>query len=321
MSEGVRKPLVVFIVGPTGTGKTETAIEVARAVGAEIVSADSMQFYRGMEVGTAKPTPSQRAEVVHHLIDHVPPHQRYNVADFYADATAAIDGILERGRLPLVVGGSGLYVRALANKLDLPVAEPDDELRQRLRAFARHSGPGALHDRLRKVDPVSAARIHPNDTKRLIRAIEIYERTGKPMSHVYSEAPAPTDRYACLMFGLTCDREELYRRVEERCDRMVNSGLLREVQGLLDAGYTPELQAMQAIGYKEFAAFLRGEISFPEAVDTFKRNTRRYVKRQLTWFRADQRIRWIDVLVESPGPLITEAVQRWCAQDTEGASL
>jgi len=310
VSHEIPKPLVVFIVGPTSTGKTETGIEVALAVGGEIVSSDSMQFYRGMDVGTAKPTPEQQAQVPHHLIDHVEPEQSYNVAHFHRDATAAIDGILGRARVPIVVGGSGLYVRALANKLDLPVAEPDDELRAQLKAFAKHSGPTALHERLSKVDPASAERIHPNDTKKLIRAIEIYERTGRPMSHVYSERPEPTDRYDCLMFGLTCDRDELYRRVEERCDRMVNAGLLKEVQELLARGYSPDLQAMQAIGYKEFVAFLRGEVGFPEAVETFKRNTRRYVKRQITWFKTDERIRWIDVPTESPSPIIVDAIRQ-----------
>lgn len=308
MSPPTDKPLVVFIVGPTGTGKTEAGIEVARTAGGEIVSADSMQFYRGMDVGTAKPTPEQRAQAPHHLIDRIDPDQPYNVADFHADATAIIDQVLGRGHLPLVVGGSGLYVRALANKLDLPVAEPDDELRAKLKEFARHSGRQALHQRLAKVDPISAERIHPNDQKKIIRAIEVYERTGRPLSEVYSEDPEPTDRYRCLMFGLTCDREELYRRVEERCDRMINSGLLKEVQELLDAGYSPDLQAMQAIGYKEFAAFLRGEVSFPEAVETFKRNTRRYVKRQLTWFRTEERIRWIDILEQKPVPIILSAI-------------
>ncbi len=304
------KPLVAFIVGPTGTGKSAAAMAVAAEIPAEIVSADSMQFYRGMDVGTAKPSAEDRASVPHHLIDIVEPDEPYNVADFHRDATAAIEEVLSRGRLPLVVGGSGLYVRALANELDLPIAEPDEALRQRLRDFAKHSGPDALHDRLRKVDPASADRIHPRDQKKIIRPLEVYEKTGRPLSELHSDSLPPSTRYDCRMFGLTCDREELYRRVEERCNAMINSGLLKEVQTLLDRGLRPELQSMQAIGYKEMAAFLRGEVPFPEATETFKRNTRRYVKRQLTWFRADERIQWIDIAKEDPAKRIVEALRR-----------
>ena len=307
-------PMILFIVGPTGTGKSDAAVRVAAAVGGEIVSADSMQFYRGMDVGTAKPGPAQREQVPHHLLDVADPDQPYNVARFYDDATRAIDGILRLGRLPLVVGGSGLYVRALSCKLDLPIAEPDDTLRRRLHETAKAQGPEFLHARLAAVDPASAGRIHPKDVKKVIRALEVYERTGRAISEEYRSKPEPTDRYECLMFGLTCNREELYRRVEERCDRMVNSGLLAEVQELLSRGYSPGLQSMQAIGYQEVAAFLRREIGFPEAVETFKRNTRRYVKRQLTWFKTDGRIHWLDVSECDPAEeILAELRQRGVA--------
>ncbi len=301
-----RRPSVVFLVGPTGTGKSATAVRLAEALGGEIVSADSMQFYRGMDVGTAKPSASDRARAPHHLIDIIAPDEPYNVADFHRDATRAIDGILERGRRPLVVGGSGLYVRAIANKLDLPVAEPDEDLRRALKELARHSGVEAVHARLRKLDPVSAERIHPNDVKKAIRAIEVCTKTGRPMSEVYESKPEPTDRYDCLMFGLTCSRDALYARVEERCDTMVNSGLLAEVRELLAAGYSRELQSMQAIGDQECAAHPAGERSYAEAVETFKRTTRRYVKRQETWFGSESRIRWVDILEADPAERVLE---------------
>ncbi len=292
---GTHRPLVVFLVGPTGVGKSALGLELAREFGGEILSSDSMQFYRGMDIGTAKPTAEERALVPHHLLDIVDPDEPYNVADYHRDASLAVSQVLQRGALPFVVGGSGLYVRALANELDLPIASPDDALRATLKELARHSGADALHARLRKLDPLSADRIHPRDVKKVIRAIEVCEKTGRPMSEAYASKPKPTERYDCLMFGLTCEREALYRRIEERCDRMLNSGLIAEVQRLLDAGYARELQAMQAIGYKEVAAFLCREIGFPEAVDTFKRNSRRYAKRQYTWFGAEERVQWVDV--------------------------
>ncbi len=304
------RPRVVFVVGPTAVGKSAAAVRVAEAVGGEVVSADSMQVYRGMDVGTAKPSAEDRDRVPHHLIDIIAPYEPYNVADFHRDATAAIDDILSRGRAPFVVGGSGLYVRAIANKLDLPVAEPDEDLRRSLKELAHHSGVEAVHARLKKLDPVAAERIHPNDVKKAIRAIEVCMKTGRPMSEVYESKPEPTDRYECLMFGLICPRDALYMRVEERCDQMINSGLPAEVRALLSAGCTRDLQSMQAIGYKEFAAHHAGEISFPEAVETFKRNTRRYVKRQETWFRAESRIEWVDVLETDPVVRILESLNR-----------
>lgn len=314
MDSGESRPLVVFVVGPTGTGKSASALRVAEELGGEIVSADSMQFYRGMDVGTAKPTPEERSRVRHHCIDIRDPDEPCNVAEFHAMATEAIAEIHGRGALPLVVGGSGLYVRAVANKLDLPAASPDDALRADLRQLAARDGPAALHARLARVDPASAARIHPHDVKKVIRAIEVFERTGRPMSNSYESRPEPTDRYRCLMFGLTCDRQELYRRAEERCDRMVNSGLLREVRALLDRGYSRDLQTMQSIGYQEMAAFLCGEMAFPVAVETFKRNTRRYIKRQLTWFGPDERIRWLDITTHDP----VNAILRGIAEATRG---
>lgn len=295
---GQHRPLVVFVVGPTGVGKSALGLALAEAFGGEILSSDSMQFYRGMDIGTAKPTPEERERVPHHMLDIIAPDDPYNVADYHRDASQALSEVLQRGALPFVVGGSGLYVRALASELDLPVASPDEELRATLKELARHSGADAVHARLAKLDPVSAERIHPRDVKKVIRAIEVCEKTGRPMSEAYASKPEPTDRYDCLMLGLTCERDALYLRIEERCDRMVNSGLLAEVKALLDAGYSRELQSMQAIGYKEFVGFLLKEIPFPEAVDTFKRNSRRYAKRQYTWFRAEERVQWIDLLEE-----------------------
>lgn len=310
--------LVVFVVGPTAVGKSAIGLELACEFGGEIVSADSVQFYRGMDIGADKPGPSERSRVPHHMFDVAEPDEPFNVADYHRVAMPILEDVLRRGRLPFVVGGSGLYVRALANELDLPLASPDDVLRDSLKELARHSGIEAVHARLRKLDPVSAERIHPRDLKKVIRAIEVCEKTGRPMSEAYASKPLPTERFHCLMLGLTCDREALYARIEARCDRMINSGLLGEVQRLMERGISRDLPSMQGIGYKEFASFLAGEIGFPEAVDAFKRNSRRYAKRQWTWFGAEERIEWLDVVAQDALALARERIRAALSRPAEG---
>lgn len=288
-----RLPLVV-ICGPTATGKTETGILVARELGGEVVSADSMMVYRGMDIGTAKPTREERQGVPHHLIDIVDPDAAFSVALYQELAEKRIADIHARGRLPLLVGGTGLYIRAVVDRYRF-VAAPDPALRRRLAEEARAAGPDALHARLAAVDPVAAARIHPHNVRRVIRALEVYYRTGEPISRFQDLDGYTAAKYRLWMFGLTMEREQLYRRIEERVDRMIEAGLVEEVRRLLERGYSRGLTSMQALGYKEIAAYLQGEVTLEEAVRLIKRNTRRFAKRQLTWFRRDPRIKWLDV--------------------------
>ncbi|MEW5762386.1 MAG: tRNA (adenosine(37)-N6)-dimethylallyltransferase MiaA [Bacillota bacterium] len=288
-----RRPLVV-ICGPTAVGKTEVGILVARRLGGEVVSADSMMVYRGMNIGTAKPTVEERQGVPHHLIDIVDPDTPFSVALYQHLAEKSIAAIHARGRLPLLVGGTGLYIRSVVDPYRF-VAGPDPALRRRLMEEARLEGPEALHARLAAVDPVAAGRIHPHNVRRVIRALEVYHQTGKPISSFQDAGRETASKYLLWMFGLTMPREKLYRHIEERVDRMLAAGLVEEVQNLLKRGYRRHQVSMQALGYKEIAAYLEGELSLEEAVRLLKRNTRRFAKRQFTWFRRDPRIRWLDV--------------------------
>lgn len=285
---------LLAIVGPTATGKTEVGILLAEALGGEIVSADSMQCYRGMDVATAKPTAEQRARVPHHLIDIIDPDTPFSVAEYQARAREAISDIQARGRQPLLVGGSGLYVRAVVDGLGLSLAPPNPELRARLAAEAREGGAAALHARLAAVDGEAAARIHQNDEKRIIRALEVFEQTGTPISRLQQLDRQRRAEYNTRQFGLTLPREELYRRIEARVDRMVREGLVGEVKRLLDQGYDESLVPMKGLGYAQFLPVARGTRSCEEAAKLLKRDTRRFAKRQLTWFRADARIEWIE---------------------------
>jgi tRNA dimethylallyltransferase len=279
----------VVLVGPTGVGKTDSAIWLAKRINAEIVSADSMLVYRGMDVGTAKPTPKQRAEIPHHLIDVVEPSESFSAAKYRELAAAAIEDIRRREKVALVCGGTGLYVRALVDGLfDGP--EADWELRSELMAEADEEGPEAMHARLKQIDPQAAAQISPKDLRRVIRALEVYQRTHRPISDLQvqwkEKRPAPP------MFGLTMNRRALYRRIDERVEEMFERGLVEETERLLERGLRCNRTAMQAIGYKEVVGFLDGHYALDEAKRLLKRNTRRYAKRQLTWFRKDDKIKW-----------------------------
>jgi len=305
------KPTVLVIAGPTAAGKTECALALAEYLPIEVISGDSMLAYRGMDIGTAKPSPEERERVPHHLIDLIEPDEPFNVADYAPLAMAAVHDIHSRGRLPCIVGGSGLYIRSVTCCLDLPVASPDQSMRARLEEEARVLGRAHLHERLRSVDPAAAARIHENDLKRVVRALEVYEKTGRPMSDVYREAPEPTNELYCLVYVLSRDREGLYQRIERRCDAMVHRGLIGEVRALLGRGYGPGLQSMQAIGYKEVAAHILGEYDFAEMMAVFKRNSRRFAKRQLTWFSKEPGACWIDAdAVEPVEALLTDIRRR-----------
>ena len=288
-------PNLLVLLGPTATGKTETAIFVAQSLGGEVVSADSMYFYRDMDVATAKPTPEEQQGVPHHLIDILDPDEPFSVAEYKARAEAAIDDILARGRVPILVGGSGLYIRAVVSAASFTVVPPNRELRQQLAEPAEREGTEALHAPLSEVDPEAAARITPRDRKRLVRALEVYLTTGQPISHLQALDRQRSPRYNTCQFGLTLPREELYRRIDARVDRQLEAGLVDEVRRLLDQGHTEDLVSMKGLGYAQIARYLRGQCSLEEAVVQLKRDTRRFAKRQTTWFRADARIRWIDV--------------------------
>ncbi len=302
MNTDGRRYDLLALVGPTATGKTETALLVAEAVGGEIVNADSMSFYRGMDIGTAKPTTEERARVLHHLVDILNPDEPFTVAEYKARAEAAIDDLLARGRVPTLVGGSGLYVRAVVSGASFTQAPPDPELRQQLTAEAEREGTEALHARLAEVDPEAAARITSRDLKRIIRALEVYLTTGETISSLQALDRERPPRYNTCQFGLTLPREELYRRIEARIDQQLAAGLVAEVQGLLGRGYHEGLVPMKGLGYAQLARYLRGACSLDEAVVALKRDTRRFAKRQLTWFRADKRIQWVDMM-EVGGPV------------------
>jgi tRNA dimethylallyltransferase len=286
--------LLLCILGPTAAGKTNIAIAVARKLDAEIVSADSRQIYRYMDIGTAKPTPSQQAEVRHHLIDCVLPDERFSAADYQRAADSAIQDIQSRGKQAMLVGGAGLYFRAVVDGLfDGPDADP--EFRTKLRSKAQEFGAAVLFNRLSQVDPESASRIHPNDLIRVIRALEVYEKTGKTISELQKEWNSAFPRYSFVAFGINRERQELYQRIEARVDKMLAEGLLEEIKGLITRGYDQNLPAMQSFGYKELIDYLYGKYDWDTAVNLLKQNTRRFAKRQLTWFRKDQRIKWINL--------------------------
>lgn len=301
-------PPLLVLVGPTAAGKSEVALGVAERLRVEIVSGDSMQVYRGMDVGTAKPTPWERAAVPHHLLDLVQPVEPFSVAAFKEEADRCIRDVHHRGHLPFLVGGSGLYIRAVVENYDLAPDEADPSIRDRWRRVAQREGTAALHRKLEEVDPAAAARIHPNDLRRLVRALEVYERTGHPISEAVERTEARGRQYDVLQVGLTWTREELYRRIDLRVERMLAAGLVAEVQRLGAAGFGRV--ARQALGYKEILPHLSGEMSLEAAVSTLKQDTRRFAKRQLTWFRAQRDIHWVETDSAGwPGAVVAKIVR------------
>lgn len=284
---------LLIICGPTASGKSDLALRLAHHLDAEIVNADSMQIYSGLDVGTAKPTLDQQADIKHHLIDVVNPAQLFSAADFSNAADVAIRNITGRGKRVIVVGGTGLYIRALVKGLvDSPSG--DGELREHLQGESARIGNVAMLEKLRQVDPELAAVLHPNNLVRVIRALEVYQMTGIPLSHYQKEHAFSGRRYDTRHIGISVDRPVLYERIDNRVERMMSAGLLEEVESLMASGYGRDLKSMRSIGYKEVVAHLAGEISAEEAVRLIKRNTRHYAKRQLTWFRADPDILWFE---------------------------
>ncbi len=291
-----QQPLVV-ICGATASGKTALALEVARHFPIEIISADSRQVYRGMDIGTAKATQEERSRVAHHLIDVVNPDEEFTVARFVALGHQAAFTIADRTCLPVVVGGTGLYIKALTEGLvDAPGG--DESVREHLVDQERLKGEGTLYRLLQEHDPEMAIRLSPNDRVRIVRALEVFHLTGRPLSELQSQHGFSDNPFRILKIGLNPDREVLYGRIDQRVNRMIHEGLVDEVKGLLSQGYGSNLKSMQAIGYREIIAYLQGRLSSEEAVGLIQRESRRYAKRQLTWFRRDPAIIWVDSLKE-----------------------
>ena len=295
MSEEKKKPLII-IGGPTASGKSALAVSLARRIGGEVISADSMQIYKGMDIGTAKTTAEEMQGIPHHLIDELEPDEPYNVVLFKEKADRAAAGILERGRIPIAAGGTGFYIQALLRDIRFTPVQTDEAYRDKLWEISKETdGPARLHRLLQERDPESARQIHENNVKRVIRALEFYRQTGQRISEhnkVESLRPSP---YNYAYFVLTMKRDELYRRIEERVDAMMADGLEEEVRRLKEAGYGPGLVSMQGIGYKEMLEYLDGRITLQEAVCRIKTDTRHFAKRQLTWFGREKDIEWIDL--------------------------
>jgi tRNA dimethylallyltransferase len=284
---------VGFIVGPTGVGKSAVGLKLAELLGAEIINADSRQIYRGLDIGTAKPAAEDRRRVSHHLIDVRSPDDPLDVVGFLALARAAIADVVSRGRAPLVVGGSGLYLRVLRGGIFAgPPAAP--ALRRELEAVAAERGLEYLHDRLAEIDPSSAARIGHRDLYRIVRALEVFRLTGQPMSAHQRRHRFGARTYETLTVGLTMDRARLYETIDRRFDEMIRQGLVDEVRALLGSGCDPECGPLKSVGYRQIAAAVRGELELGRAIELAKRDSRRLAKRQLTWFRADSEIVWVD---------------------------
>ena len=299
MAEAIEmeRPRIVILLGPTGVGKSKLVIELAEELGGEIVSADSMQVYRYMDIGTAKPTLDEQKRARHHLIDLVTPDQPFHAGLYRILARKTIDQLHKNGKPIWVVGGTGLYIKALTQGL-FTHPKIDPNVRIKLKQEAEEKGEAFLYERLKRVDPKTTSQLHPHDLFRTIRALEVYDSTGIPISffreqHRFGERP-----YLTLKIGLEINREDLYHRIEERVDQMIERGFLQEVRGLMEMGYGPELKPMQSLGYKQMVQFLSKKIGWTEAVRQIKRDTRHYAKRQWTWFQADSEVCWRDESID-----------------------
>ena len=285
---------VVILTGPTAVGKTALSIALAKALDTGIISADSMQVYKHMDIGSAKIQPAEMQGVPHALVDVYEPDEEFHVVQFQHDAKLAMEQLWAKGKLPLVVGGTGFYIQALLYDIDFTAEDADRALREKYEKLAAEQGPEALHELLRRVDPRSAEDIHANNVKRVIRALEFYEKTGEPISAHNATERAKQSPYGFAYFVLNDKRERLYERIDARVDAMMEQGLLDEVKSLKAMGYTRDMVSMQGLGYKELFAYLEGECTLEEAVYIIKRDTRHFAKRQLTWFRRERDVIWVD---------------------------
>lgn len=304
-TQKMARPPLIVILGPTAVGKTALSLDLAVHFDGEIVGADSRQIYRGMDIGTAKPNPEEQARVPHHLVDIQPPDKHIALATYQQMAFTAIDDIHRRGRVPFLVGGSALYLRGVTEGLQIPEVAPNPSLRSELESFAQENGRAALHARLQASDPDAAARIHPNNVRRVIRALEIVQTTGRRKSELEAASPPP---YRILKIGLDLPRPLLHKRIDRRVHKMVDAGLVEEMASLLAAGFSPDLPALSSLGYQDIAAYLGGEITLAAAVERIQIETHRFVRHQYTWFRRMPDIHWFDVSDE-PRPAICNLVE------------
>jgi len=286
---------IIVIVGPTAVGKTYVSVELAKKLNSEIISADSMQIYKEMNIGTAKVTEEEKHGITHHMIDFINPDENYSVSDFKNDAENIIDNMILKNNIPIIVGGSGLYVNSLIYDLDFGKAKSDGKFRDYYTYYYKEHGEDALYEKLKKIDPESAEKIHKNNVKRVIRALEVYDITGKKFSELNTDIRKKSNKYDCILVGLSMDRKILYERINQRVDKMLSDGLVEEVRSLMEKGYEKHLVSMQGIGYKEIIEFLEGNIPLEEAVNILKRNTRRFAKRQYTWFLKDDNVKWFQI--------------------------
>lgn len=298
---------IMVLFGPTAVGKTEISLGVAKSLGGEILSADSMQIYQWMDIGSAKPTPEEQLVVPHHLVDEIDPRYPFSVADYQKKAKEAIENMFSRGKLPIVSGGTGLYINSLIYDMDFGKNQGDSDFRKKMEKFALEKGNEELHDLLMAKDPKAGRQIHPNNVKKVIRALERWETEGE--IKLFRDNLRPTKDYKVLMIGLKRNRDQLYHRIEKRVDGFIQAGLVEEVEKLLGRGLSPKDISMKGIGYKEIIPFLEGKVSLEEAREEIKKNTRNLAKRQMTWFRSYSDVKWFD-LSEIDHP-VEEMIQWW----------
>lgn len=304
---------ICILAGPTAVGKTNISLALARNLCGEIISADSAQVYRYMDIGTAKLRKDEMQGIKHFMIDEVNPDDDFTVALFRERAEAYIKDINDRGKLPVITGGTGLYINSLLDNLDFTESICDEGFRKEMQELAESKGNEHVHSLLAEADPISYKKLHPNDLRRAIRALEVYRHTGKPISYFQEESKKLPSKYEYAYIMLTMDRAKLYDRIEKRVDLMMEQGLVEEVEGLLKMGYSKSLVSMQALGYKEIISYLEGAITKEEAVRIIKRDTRHYAKRQLTWFRRDPRIFWVDIDDFYKNEIMLENIIRYVA--------
>lgn len=303
-----KKPLVI-LVGPTAVGKTAASIGLAKALNGEIISGDSMQIFRGLDIGTAKITPEEMDGVVHHMIDIKEPWETFSAAEFKDRVDVLIDDITSRGKLPMIVGGTGFYINGVLYEYHFGEADTDEAYREELAAYHQQHGNEALWNMLKEVDAASAERLHANDVKRVMRALEVYHVTGIPASERQSEVDKKTMRYNAVYLGLSLPRDILYDRINRRVDMMMEQGLEAEVRRALDAGVPQDALSMTSLGYRQMIQYFNGDISLDKAVELIKRDTRHFAKRQLTWFRHDPNIQWVDKLNKTDEQIEAELLE------------
>lgn len=289
----MKRPLII-LTGPTAVGKTKASIGLAKAIGGEIISADSMQVYKGMDIGSAKIRPEEMEGVPHYLVDVLEPEEEFHVVRFQEMAKRAMEEIYAKGKIPILVGGTGFYIQAVLYDIDFTENDGDSDYRRELEKFAQEYGAEALHTRLREVDPKSAEEIHAHNVKRVIRALEYYHQSGTPISKHNEEQREKESPYQYVYFVLNDERAHLYERINLRVDQMMEEGLVEEVERLRNKGCTKEMVSMQGLGYKEILKYLEGEYTLEEAVEIIKRDTRHFAKRQLTWFKREKEVIWLD---------------------------